>query len=87
MQKKNLCTHNQPTLIIENKLYIKAKYIDKLVRWTAVEILAIQASSAPLYDLKHSGNKMFKIKTTDLSASWLQQEINNDVAQTTGPPE
>ena len=65
--KKILCTHNQPTLIIENKLEIKAKYIDTLVRWTAV--LAIQASSAPLYDLKHSENKMFKIKTTDLSTS------------------
>jgi hypothetical protein len=31
--------------------------------------------STPLWLKKHSGNKMFKIKTTDLSTSWLQQEI------------
>ena len=72
-KKKSMYTQSAYTNYwkqIINQGYVN---IDMLVRWTAVS--AIQASSAPLYDLKHSGNKMFKIKTTDPSTSWLQQEI------------
>ena len=59
--KKRFMYTQQLTLIIEQIMNQGKVHFDTLLRWTAVS--AIQASSAPLYDLKHSGNKMFETKT------------------------